>query len=97
MFPPPDSDLGRLVREAGLETVMIPGAGMAASLNGRVVVGGPPESYPARVRTTLRGRASFATAGLKIRRAVREYSALAPPATRRHAGRRTPAPARLSR
>ena len=77
LFPPPDSNLGRLVSELGLETVLIPGAAMAVSLNGRVSVGGAAVTYPARLRTPLAGRVSLARAGLRIRRAVREYSALA--------------------
>ena len=58
---------------------MIPGATMATFLGGRVVAGGRPESYPFRLRTSPSGRLSLAAAGLRIRRAVGEYQALAKP------------------
>ena len=77
IFPPPESNLGRLVTELGLETVPVPGTGMGVFLNGRVVAAGRPESYPLRIRTSPAGRLSLARAGLRIRRGVSEYLRLA--------------------
>lgn len=77
IFPPPESNLGRLVTELGLETVPVPGTGMGVFLNGRVVAAGRPESYPFRLRTSAAGRISLARAGQKIRRGVSEYLRLA--------------------
>jgi oxygen-dependent protoporphyrinogen oxidase len=77
IFPPPDSDLGRVVSELGLETVPIPGTGMAAFLNDRLVLGGRLATYPLRLATTAAGRVSFARVGRRLGRAVREYLELA--------------------
>jgi oxygen-dependent protoporphyrinogen oxidase len=77
VFPSPDSDLGRLVTELGLETVPVPGTGTATFLNGRVVATRRPESLPLRIRTSPAGRLSLARVGARIRRGVSEYLALA--------------------
>jgi oxygen-dependent protoporphyrinogen oxidase len=79
IFPPPGSNLGRLVGELGLETVPVPGTGMGTFLNGRLVAAGRPETYPFRLRTSVAGRLSLVRAGLKIRRGVAEYLRLAEP------------------
>ena len=79
VFPPPDSDLGRLVGAVGLETVAVPGTGMGAYLNGRLVATGRPATYPLRLRTSTAGRLSLLRAGLKIRRGVAEFRRLAEP------------------
>ena len=79
VFPPPSSNLGRLVTEVGLETVHIPGSVMGAFLNGRLVTGGRSEWYPLRLRTSPAGRLSLVRAGLKIRRAVADYLGLTEP------------------
>jgi oxygen-dependent protoporphyrinogen oxidase len=79
VFPPPQSDLGRLVEAVGLVTVPIPGTTVAAHVNGRVVAGGRPETLPFRLRLAPSARASLVRAGLKIRRGVAEYLALAQP------------------
>jgi oxygen-dependent protoporphyrinogen oxidase len=77
IFPGPESNLGRVVDELGLETTPIPGSLMGVCLNGRVVAGGRPELYPLRVRSSPAGRVSLARAGLLIRSGVREYLDLA--------------------
>ena len=79
VFPPPETDLGRLVEALGLETVPIPGTTVAAHLNGRLVAGGRPETLPLRFRLSPAARLSLVRAGLKIRRGVAEYLALAQP------------------
>jgi protoporphyrinogen/coproporphyrinogen III oxidase len=79
VFPPPESDLGRLVDAVGLETVSVHGTGMGAYLNGRLVATGSPATYPLRLRTSTAGRLSLLRAGLKIRRGVAEFRRLAEP------------------
>lgn len=88
VFPPPQSDLGRLVEAVGLETVPIPGTTVAAHVNGRVAAGGRPETLPFRLNLSPAARLSLIRAGLKIRRGVAEYLALSrrdgePPAASR--------------
>jgi oxygen-dependent protoporphyrinogen oxidase len=73
LFPPPESNLGRLVTELGLETVPVPGAATATYLNGRVVAARRPETLLFRLRTSPAGRLSLARAGARIRRGVSEY------------------------
>jgi oxygen-dependent protoporphyrinogen oxidase len=77
VLPPPATNLGRLLDELGLETALIPGTATAAFVSGNVVVGGRPETFPFRLRLPPAGRLSLAKAGIKIRRAVREYLDLA--------------------
>ena len=77
VLPPPATNLGRLVQELGLETVQIPGTATAAFVNGKLVAGGRPETFPFRLRLPPAARLSLARAGVKLRRAVREYLELA--------------------
>jgi protoporphyrinogen/coproporphyrinogen III oxidase len=77
VFPPPETALGRLITEVGLETTLIPGDAMAVWLNGKLASRGRPETYPLRLPLSLRGRMSLVSAGLKIRRTVPEYLKLA--------------------
>jgi oxygen-dependent protoporphyrinogen oxidase len=75
VFPPPETALGRVIAEIGLETTPIPGNAMGVAAGGRVLASGRPETYPLRLPLSLQGRLSFARAGLRIRRGVREYLA----------------------
>jgi protoporphyrinogen/coproporphyrinogen III oxidase len=77
VFPPPQTALGRLITEVGLETTLIPGDAMAVWLNGKLASRGRPETYPLRLPLSLRGRMSLVRTGLKIRRTVPEYLKLA--------------------
>jgi protoporphyrinogen/coproporphyrinogen III oxidase len=77
VLPPPTTNLGRLLDELGLETALIPGTATAAFVNGKLVAGGRPETFPFRLRLPLAARLSLAKAGIKIRSAVREYLDLA--------------------
>src|SRR4030095_5857173 len=72
VFPGPETDLGRLVTEVGLETAPIPGRAMGAFLDGRLVSSGPVQTYPLRLPMPARARLSLVRAGLTIRRAASE-------------------------
>lgn len=63
----------RLVQEMGLETREIPGSIMGLAVGRRVLAGGAAASYPFRLPLSLGARLSFAWAGLKLRRAARDY------------------------
>jgi oxygen-dependent protoporphyrinogen oxidase len=58
VLPPPATNLGRLVEELGLETVQIPGTATAAFVNGKLVAGGRPETFPLRLRLPPAARLS---------------------------------------
>jgi oxygen-dependent protoporphyrinogen oxidase len=76
VFSGPDSAIGRLIASTGVEARPVPGRLTALALNGRIVASGVVESYPLRLPLTAATRASFVTAGLKLRRAVAEYHRL---------------------
>ena len=69
----PGTETGRLLREAGVESVEIPGVLSGLVLNGRLVAGGRVETYPFRVPLALRDRAALVRTGLRLRLAVAEY------------------------
>ena len=75
MFPPPDTIVGRQVDEFGLEVLPITGSMLNIALNDKIVIGARPEAFPFKLPLSLRGRVSFARAGLKVRRAVAEHEA----------------------
>jgi oxygen-dependent protoporphyrinogen oxidase len=77
MFPPPDSTVGRLVTEYGLEVLPITGSMLNIALDGKVVEDSRPELLPFRLPMSARGRVSFARAGLKVKRIGDEYMRLA--------------------
>jgi len=79
LFPGAGTHLARLVDDMGLETRVIPGNRMGLALNGRLVVGGRPETYPLRLPLSLGARLSFVRAGLRLRRAARGYLRAARP------------------
>lgn len=76
VFAGSGSAVGRLIASAGVAAKPVPGSLVALALNGRVVASGPVETYPFRLPVSLAARASFLTAGLKLRRAVAEYQGL---------------------
>jgi oxygen-dependent protoporphyrinogen oxidase len=79
VFGSPESATGRLLADAGVRAVQVPGRLTAASLNGKIVASGPVESFPLRLPMSLRSRLALVGAGKKLRRAVRQYSLIAAP------------------
>jgi oxygen-dependent protoporphyrinogen oxidase len=73
------SAAGRLIEEAGIEAVSVPGRLAAVWLRGRLLATGPVETYPLRLPLSLRSRVALARAGLKLRLAVRRYAGIARP------------------
>ena len=76
MFPPPDSVIGKIVTELGLEVMPITGSMLNIHLGGRVVRDVRPELLPFRLPLSLAGRVSFARAGLKVKRDADAYMKL---------------------
>jgi oxygen-dependent protoporphyrinogen oxidase len=77
MFPEPDSVVGGLVEELGLETLVIRGNLLGVAYGGKVITGGRVETYPLRLPMSAGGRLAFIRAGLKLRRAAARYNRLA--------------------
>jgi protoporphyrinogen/coproporphyrinogen III oxidase len=76
MFPPPDSVVGRLATELGLEIRPIPGSMLNIHCGGRLVRDSRPELFPFRLALPLGARISFARAGLRVRRDANAYMRL---------------------
>jgi protoporphyrinogen/coproporphyrinogen III oxidase len=77
VFAGPGTASGRLIDEAGVVAVPVPGRLAAVALGNRIVAGGSVESYPFRLPLSLRSRASLIRAGVRLRLAVRRYAAIA--------------------
>ena len=76
MFPPPDSVIGKIVSELGLEVMPIMGSMLNIHLGGRMVRDVRPELLPLRLPLSAAGRVSFARAGLKVKRDADAYMKL---------------------
>lgn len=74
-----DSAAGRLMTEVGATPRDIPGILTAVSYRGKLVADGPLELYPFKLPISLGGRAAFVRTGLKLRRLVAQYGAMARP------------------
>ncbi|MGI9117517.1 MAG: flavin monoamine oxidase family protein [Gaiellales bacterium] len=86
MFPPPDSTVGRMVTEYGLDVLPITGSMLNVALRGQLISDIRPELMPFRLPLSVRGRISFARAGLKVKRIGDEYMRLAVPRPGESAG-----------
>ena len=73
------TEVGRLLRETGVEAIDVPGTVTAMSYAGRLLSDGPVELYPFRLPFSLRDRLAFVRVGLKLRRLVGRYGRVARP------------------
>ncbi|MFM7246739.1 MAG: flavin monoamine oxidase family protein [Actinomycetota bacterium] len=73
----PTTEVGRLLRETGVEAVEVPGTVTAMSYKGRLLSDGPVEFYPFRLPFSLADRLAFVRVGLKLRRLVARYGRVA--------------------
>ena len=76
MFPEPDSIVGRMVEDLQLETLRINGDLLGVWMDGKLVRGGRPETYPLRLAMERRARVDLVSSGLRIRRAAAKYEQL---------------------
>ena len=74
-----DSAAGRLMTEVGATPRDIPGVLTGVSYRGKLVAEGPLELYPFKLPISMRGRAAFVRTGMRLRRLVAEYGAMAKP------------------
>jgi oxygen-dependent protoporphyrinogen oxidase len=79
MFPPPDSIVGRMVHDFGLEVLPVTGSMLNVYLRGKLIRDSRPELLPARLPLSLRGRISLARAGLRLKRDAELYMRLIAP------------------
>jgi oxygen-dependent protoporphyrinogen oxidase len=79
LFPALGTLVDRLAVACGLETLPVRGSMMGLAVGSRLVNGGRPETFPFRLPLTLRERAAFGAAGLKLQRAVARYQRAATP------------------
>ncbi|MBM3681356.1 MAG: FAD-dependent oxidoreductase [Actinobacteria bacterium] len=77
MFPPPDSTVGRMVAEYGLDVLPITGSMLNVAWGDRVYRDMRPELLPLRLPLAPAARVSFARAGLKVKRIGDAYMRLA--------------------
>jgi oxygen-dependent protoporphyrinogen oxidase len=88
LFPGPGSLVHSLARECALSLVPVTGGMMGMAVGSTVLSRGPVESYPFRLPLSLRERAAFAAAGVRLRRAVARYRRLPAPGPGERAGDR---------
>lgn len=74
LFGGPETLLGGLASELGLEIVDIPGNIMGVWAKGKLLTSGKIETYPLRLPLSIGARISFARTGLKIKSAVKGFN-----------------------
>jgi protoporphyrinogen/coproporphyrinogen III oxidase len=79
MFPPPDSVVGRIVGDLGLELMPITGSMLNVYWRGKLVRDTRPELLPLRLPLSFGARISFARAGLRLKRDAEQYMRLIAP------------------
>ena len=80
LFPAPGSLVDSMARDCGLETVPVTGSMMGLAVGSKLLNHGRVETDPFRLPLSVRDRLAFATAGVKVQRAVARYHRLAKPA-----------------
>jgi oxygen-dependent protoporphyrinogen oxidase len=78
VFSGQDSAAGRLIDDAGVRAIPVPGRLAALAMNGRILKGAV-ELYPLRLKTGARSRLALARSGARVRLAVRRYAQVAAP------------------
>jgi oxygen-dependent protoporphyrinogen oxidase len=76
LLPMPGSLVDTMARDCRLETVPVTGGMMGLAVGSTIVDRGHVETYPFRLPLSLRDRAAFVKAGVKIQRAVAKYHRL---------------------
>jgi oxygen-dependent protoporphyrinogen oxidase len=79
LLPGPDSLVGRMAHDCGLETVPVTGSMMGLAVGSTLLTSGRVETYPLRLPLSLRDRLAFARAGVRVQRAVARYHRLGRP------------------
>jgi protoporphyrinogen/coproporphyrinogen III oxidase len=77
VFGGPGSASDRLLTEAGVTAVSVPGRLAAVSLNGKTVASGGIETFPFRLPMSMGSRFALVRTGIRLRLAVRRYAQIA--------------------
>jgi protoporphyrinogen/coproporphyrinogen III oxidase len=80
LFPAPGTLVDSMASDCGLETAPVTGSMMGLAVGSTLLNRGRVETYPFRLPLSVRERLAFATAGLKVQRAVARHHRLATPA-----------------
>jgi oxygen-dependent protoporphyrinogen oxidase len=73
LFPAPGTLVDRMARESGLVAAPVNGSMMGLAVGPKLLTSGRVESYPFRLPLSVRDRAAFAVAGLRVQRAASAY------------------------
>lgn len=76
VFAGAGSSTDALLREVGITAAQVPGALAGLSMNGRLLLGGPPATYPFRVPMPMASRIALLRAGTKVSRQVLRYAGI---------------------
>jgi oxygen-dependent protoporphyrinogen oxidase len=79
VFGGPGSASDRLLTEAGVTAVSVPGRLAAVALNGKILSSGAVETFPFRLPLSPASRIALVRAGIRLRLAVRRYAEIATP------------------
>jgi protoporphyrinogen/coproporphyrinogen III oxidase len=78
VFSGPDSAAGRLIDDAGVRAIPVPGRLAALAMNGRIHTGAV-ELFPLQLRAGMQSKVALARSGARLRLAVRSYAKVAAP------------------
>jgi oxygen-dependent protoporphyrinogen oxidase len=79
VFGGPGSASDRLLTDAGVTAVSVPGRLAAVALNGKILSSGAVETFPFRLPLSPASRIALVRAGIRLRLAVRRYAEIATP------------------
>ena len=76
VFAGPGSSTDALLSEAGISAAHVPGTLAALSMNGKLLLTGPPATYPFRVPMPLAARVAIVKAGIRVGGQVLRYASI---------------------
>ena len=95
VFAGPGSSTDALLNEVGITAAQVPGSLAGLSMNGKLLLKGPIQTYPFRIPMSLSSRVALVKAGIKVGAAGPAVRAHRAPAPRRGPGRPAAADLRL--
>jgi oxygen-dependent protoporphyrinogen oxidase len=78
LLPGVGSTVDRLVQDTGLRAIPVTGTLRGLAVNGKVADSDKPHHYPLTLPLSLRDRISFARAGMRLQKGVKQYLAHGP-------------------
>ena len=74
VFAGPGSSTDALLSETGITAAQVPGALAALSMNGKLLLKGPMQTYPFRIPMSMSSRIALVKAGIKVSAQVLRYA-----------------------